>query len=158
MAASKLLPLVRGTVLYRVYTRRAGEPDRALSFYRDSHGRASPVLDASGKKDPALYAAVDTAQGATLEMLYHTVLKKFRKGAVLPRSIFKDLRLVKIAVKQTLKLVSIEALQAAGDVAPPVFSLPRADYSDTQAVAQALYSRYRTASGLCWHSAQGPAN
>ena len=54
-------------------------------------------------------------------------------------------------------MISIEALQARGDINPANFSWPRTDYTDTQAVAHKLYSRYKSASGLLWHSARGPS-
>ena len=149
--------LVVGTVLARVYTQPATAPDRALAFNPNSTGRASPVADAAGKIEPALYAAVDSPQGATLEMLHHTVLKRYRHGGVLPRAALDNLRLVALELTVLLSMISIEALQARCDITPANFSWPRADYTDTQAVAHKLYSRYKSASGLLWHSARAPS-
>lgn len=122
-----------------------------------SNGRASPVANAKGVHDPAMYVAVDSQQGATLEMLYHTVLKKYPGGGVVPRSIFSRLKLVTLKLTAPIRLISVESLQAHGVITPPNFSSPRTDYSDTQVVAQSLYTRYPKAAGICWHSAQGPA-
>ena len=149
--------LVAGTALARAYTQPATASDRALEFNPNSSGRASPVADATGKLEPALYAAIDSPQGATLEMLHHTVLKRYRHGGVLPRSALDNLRLVTLELTTPLSMISIESLQARGDVTPANFSRPRTDYTDTQAVAQKLYARYKSASGLLWHSARGPS-
>lgn len=157
-AAEKFsLHLPAGTRLARVYSQEPKTPARALAFNPNSNGRASPVLKATGLADPALYAAVDSEQGAVLEMLYHTVLKKYASGAVIPLSIFSTLQLIQLELTAPIRLLSIEALQAAEVLTPPNFSLPRADYRDTQAVACALYTRYKKVAGLCWHSAQGPS-
>ena len=154
--------LVVGTVLARLYTQPPGAPDRALAFNPNPHsnGRASPVVGATGAKgtvDPAMYAAIDSPQGATLEMLHHTVLKRYRHGGVLPRTALDNLRLVTLELTAPLPMISIDALQARGDITPANFSWPRTDYTDTQAVAQKLYTRYKSASGLLWHSARGPS-
>ena len=156
-SAQVVTTLVAGTVLARVYTQPATAPDRALAFNPNSTGRASPVADTAGKLEPALYAAIDSPQGATLEMLHHTVLKRYRHGGVLPRSAFDHLRLATLELTVPLSMISIEALQARCDITPANFSWPRTDYTDTQAVAQKLYSRYKSASGLLWHSARGPS-
>ena len=156
-SAQVVTTLVAGTVLARVYTQPATAPDRALAFNPNSTGRASPVADAAGKLEPALYAAIDSPQGATLEMLHHTVLQRYGHGGVLPRSALEPLRLVALELTVPLSMISIEALQARGDITPANFSWPRTDYADTQAVAQKLYARYKSASGLLWHSARGPS-
>lgn len=157
-AVSKyILNLPAGTRLARVYAQEPHASARALSFNPASNGRASPVFMASGLADPAMYAAVDSQQGAVLEMLYHTVLKKFPHGAVVPASIFSHLKLVTLELTVALRLLSVEALQSHGILQPPNFSQPRTDYGDTQAAAHALYTRYKKVAGLCWHSAQGPS-
>ncbi|MBK7000561.1 MAG: RES domain-containing protein [Rhodoferax sp.] len=143
-AVSKyILNLSAGTRLARVYAQEPHAPARALSFNPASNGRASPVFMASGLADPAMYAAVDSQQGAVLEMLYHTVLKKFPHGAVVPASIFSHLKLVTLELTVVLRLLSVEALQSHGILQPPNFSQPRTDYGDTQAAAHALYTRYK---------------
>jgi len=151
------LHLPAATRLARVYSQPPNTPARALAFNPLSDGRASPVVTAAGLADPAMYAAVDSEQGAVLEMLYHTVLKKYPGGAVLPASVFAQLKIVRLELTAAVHLISIEALQRDGVLTPPNFSQPRTDYSDTQAVAKALYTQYKKAAGLCWHSAQGPA-
>lgn len=151
------LHLLIGTRLHRVYSQAPGAPARALSFNPNSDGRASPVFTATGAADPALYAAVDSPQGAVLEMLYHTVLKKYPQGAVVPASIFAHLKLIALELTTPLRMISIEALQSDGILTPPNFSKPRTDYSDTQAIAQTLYTQHKKTAGLCWHSAQGPS-
>lgn len=151
------LHLPAGTRLARVYAQAPGQPARALAFNPASNGRASPVFSAGGVPDPALYAAVDSPQGAVLEMLYHTVLKTYSHAAVVPAGIFSRLKLVHLETTTAVRLLSVEALQRNGVLNPPNFSQPRTDYGDTQAVAQALYTRYKKMSGLCWHSAQGPS-
>lgn len=156
-AADCTLHLPAGTRLVRAYTQPPKTPARALAFNPNSSGRASPVFGAAGAADPALYAAVDSEQGAVLEMLYHTVLKKYPQGAVLPVAVFANVKLLTLELTVGLELVSIEMLQRQGLLAPPNFSQPRTDYSDTQRVANALYARYPHTAGLCWHSAQGPA-
>ena len=158
-SAEVVTTLMTGTVLARVYTQPAAAPERALAFNPNSTGRASPVAnaDAGGTLEPALYAAIDSPQGATLEMLHHTVLKRYRHGGVLPRTALDNLRLATLELTAPLSMISIESLQARGDITPANFSRPRTDYADTQAVAQKLYSRYKSASGLLWHSARGPS-
>lgn len=152
-----ILHLPAGTLLARVYAQPVKAAARALAFNPLSNGRASPVANVKGVHDSAMYVSVDSQQGATLEMLFHTVLKKYPGGGVVPQSIFASLKLVTLKLTAPIRLISVESLQAHGIITPPNFSLPRTDYSDTQAVAQSLYNRYPKVAGICWHSAQGPA-
>lgn len=149
--------LVPSTALYRVFTQPPKTVDRTLAFNPHSNGRASPVRDKAGNVDPAMYVSVGTQEGAVLEVLYHEVLKKYRRGSVLLASTLNRLLIVQLVVKKPLVLASMPALEDMGFIMPS-FDLPRkGSYVDTQADAQRVYIKYAKCSGMFWLSARGPA-
>lgn len=152
---NKTTHLVAQTKLVRVYSQPAGVARRDTAFNPLSNGRASPVVDAVGRADPAMYVAVDSPQGAAMEMLHHAFIKQYPMGAVVSRAKFADIRLAYLKLQVPVDLISVEALQNQQVLAPATFSAPRSDYTDTQAVAQQLYDLCPQAAGIAWHSARG---
>ena len=156
--AGKTTHLVEHTTLVRVYSQPARTARRDIAFNPYSNGRASPVHSKTGAVDAAMYVAIDSAEGAAMEVLHHAFIKNCPpSGAVVPISKFADLRIVRLKLLTPIDLVSVELLQQKGVLAPPTFSAPRTDYTDTQDVSRNLYTLFPNAAGITWHSARGNA-
>lgn len=151
---SPIIELAKGTRLVRIYAQPPGAPPRDIAFNPASAGRVSPVLDRQGNPDPAMYFAVDSSQGAVMELMYHTVIKRYPAGGVVPESIFENLQVVELVLQTSVKMVSIQVLQELGDI-PADFSSGTADYAQTRMIAQKQYALRKSAAGFTWHSARG---
>ena len=151
---SPIIVLAKGTRLVRAYAQPPGAAPRDIAFNPASSGRVSPVLNLKGNPDPAMYFAVDSAQGAVMELMYHTVIKRYPAGGVVPESIFENLHVVELVLQKSVKMVSIQVLQELGDI-PADFSSGTADYAQTRKIAQKQYALRKSAAGFTWHSARG---
>jgi hypothetical protein len=86
---------------------------------------------------PAMYVAIDSAQCALREFLFHFVVKKFPHGGVVSKDNFALVRIAQLETTQAIELLSV--------------------VSETLEICQQACDMHPTCSGLAWVSARAPA-
>jgi RES domain len=154
--AFALETLPRKTAMVRVFSQPISASDRTLAFNPNSIGRASPVYQ-HGKVMPAMYVAIDSAQCALREFLFHFVVKKFPHGGVVSKDNFALVRIAQLETTQAIELLSVVRLVESKWPRAHRFTDQSADYSETLEICQQACDMHPTCSGLAWVSARAPA-